>query len=379
MGFTGTIGHEFIGQVTKMNIANNSNDGECENQDDLLQSKFLNQYVCGDINLPCAQKTCTICHNPNIEGKNQSYFLRRNHCPNRTVLGILNHNGSFGEYITLPIQNLHLVPKNMIPSTNSTQANSTAADAMATTADTTMNNNQENKLMKSVFSEPLAAAFRIVEQKLISYDERKPDKVAILGDGKLGLMIAEVLGREYLKHQSIASNDNKQIPPPLLLGKHESKLSLIKDCGVQTLHIENIFQDKNMDNEPIAEYMKQYDVVVDATGNPNGLLLASKLCRPMGKIVLKSTCAVGKEFNTAPFVIDELFVIGSRCGPIDVALQLLALEEEEREEEKDDVTIPPINVEKYITKVFSLKDAEEAIEFAAKKSTMKVLIDCTIP
>ena len=109
-------------------------------------------------------------------------------------------------------------------------------------------------------------------------------------------------------------------------------------------------------------YAGAFDVVVDATGSPAGLALAASLCRPMGKLVLKSTCASGSEqFNAAPFVIDELQVVGSRCGPIDKALEMLHL----------------INAEKYITKTFPLSQAPEAIQCAAEKTTMKVQIICS--
>ena len=120
--------------------------------------------------------------------------------------------------------------------------------------------------------------------------------------------------------------------------------------------------------------MAQYDVVVDATGSPSGLNLAAGLCRPMGTLVLKSTCAAGEKFNAAPFVIDELKVVGSRCGPIDKALELLNL--------LDDVTSDKPNerslhVKKYITKTFPLSKANDAIKCAAEKTTMKVQIICS--
>ena len=121
--------------------------------------------------------------------------------------------------------------------------------------------------------------------------------------------------------------------------------------------------------------MNRYDVVIDATGSPNGLTMAMSLCRPMGKLVLKSTCAAGvKGFHSAPIVIDELSVVGSRCGPIDVALKLL---EKNSVEASQNGGIPPLRMEKYITKTFPLSQAREALEFAALKTTMKVQLVMT--
>jgi threonine dehydrogenase-like Zn-dependent dehydrogenase len=114
------------------------------------------------------------------------------------------------------------------------------------------------------------------------------------------------------------------------------------------------------------QYARNYDVVVDATGSPVGLSLAAALTRPMGTLVLKSTCAAVTKFNAAPFVIDELKVVGSRCGPVGKALECLNSAEQ-----------PPLNVSKYITKTFPLQQAEEAIRVAADKSTMKVQIICS--
>eukprot|EP00584_Thalassiosira_punctigera_P011474 CAMPEP_0172567920 /NCGR_PEP_ID=MMETSP1067-20121228/117742_1 /TAXON_ID=265564 ORGANISM="Thalassiosira punctigera, Strain Tpunct2005C2" /NCGR_SAMPLE_ID=MMETSP1067 /ASSEMBLY_ACC=CAM_ASM_000444 /LENGTH=125 /DNA_ID=CAMNT_0013359377 /DNA_START=24 /DNA_END=401 /DNA_ORIENTATION=+ len=116
--------------------------------------------------------------------------------------------------------------------------------------------------------------------------------------------------------------------------------------------------------------MNRYDVVVDATGNPNGLSLSMSLCRPMGTLVLKSTCAAGvKGFHSAPIVIDELSVVGSRCGPIDVALDLL---EKNSTSTDENGGVPPLRMEKYVTRTFPLSRAREALEFAALRSTMKV-------
>ena len=150
------------------------------------------------------------------------------------------------EYLTLPVRNLHLVPDDI-------------SDEVA------------------VFSEPLAAACRIPEQGLVCYDSTRPDKVAILGDGKLGLMIAEVLGREHSRHGLTSDK-------PVLFGKHQQKLDLVKESGVDCKLVAEC-QDEKAFNGVAAAHAAKYDVVVDATGSPAGLSLSAGLCRPMGTLV----------------------------------------------------------------------------------------------
>lgn len=169
---------------------------------------------------------------------------------------------------------------------------------------------------------PLAAACRIVEQNLTQYLDNGninnsgcgsvlPDKVAILGDGMLGLMIAEVLGCEHLMRLGSCNKYTK----PILFGKHEHKLDLVRESSGVDCRLVSDCKDEKAFNGVSANYAGMFDVVVDATGSPVGLLFASGLCHPMGTLVLKSTCAAGRAFNAAPFVIDKLKVIGSRCGP----------------------------------------------------------------
>lgn len=332
MGFHGVLGHEFVGRVVEVN-----------SDDSGLRTKWTDQRVCGDINVGCAD--CFVCLNAQgLDNRSGCCQMSRNHCPFRTVLGILNHNGTMAEYLTLPISNLHCVPDGM-------------SDEVA------------------VFSEPLAAACRIVEQGLVRYEGPHPDRVAIVGDGKLGLMIAEVLGREHASRLgeggSAANPDGKLPAPPIMFGKHEHKMDLVREsAGVDCRPVTDC-KDEKAFNGVAAEYAGKFDVVVDATGSPAGLSLAAGLCRPMGTLVLKSTCAAGEQFNAAPFVIDELKVIGSRCGPIDKALELLSL---------DDSSIgplKPLGVSKYITKTFPLSDAADAIKCAAERTTMKVQIICS--
>jgi len=281
MGFKGILGHEFVGRVIS------APDKEWEGK-----------RVTGDINLACT--ACDVCYLRNDRS--------RNHCPKRTVLGILGKDGTMAEYLTLPLRNLHIIPDSVSDE-------------------------------EAVFVEPLAAACRITEQGLV----KTTDKVAILGDGKLGLMCAEVLGRHGCNHR------------PILFGKHKDKMSHVSELVDTRLVSE-------AQGEGAEVHRGSFDVVVDATGNPNGMKLASELCRPMGILVLKSTCAMGESFNAAPFVIDELKIVGSRCGPFPKAIELL-------KEHK-------LNLSKYLTRTFKLADAEEAIKYAAQRSTMKVQLMC---
>ena len=161
--------------------------------------------------------------------------------------------------------------------------------------------------------------------------------------------------------------------PPILFGKHRHKLDLVKDSGVECRLVKECYTDETTMEEVAAHHINAYDVVIDSTGNPNGLTLAMTLCRPMGRLVLKSTCAAGvKGFNSAPIVIDELQVVGSRCGPIDTALELLEGNSTEVKTENGEVISPPLRMEKYITECFPLSRVRDALECAAKKSTMKV-------
>ncbi|KAL7516750.1 hypothetical protein ACHAWX_001730 [Stephanocyclus meneghinianus] len=335
MGFTGTLGHEFVGRVVKLH----------DDASEELKEKWINERVCGDINLGCCNDVnrnavCGVCDDKlDYDGVHSK--MSRNHCPNRTVLGILNQDGTFAEYMILPIVNLHKVPEG-IP----------------------------NEV--AVFAEPLAAACRIIEQGLVhfTYAENKSrsarggDKVAILGDGKLGLCVAEILGREYLSCISSSNVSQPKPPAPVLFGKHRHKLDLVVDSGVQTRLVSECYQDDEQ-KQVSPDHMNHYDVVIDATGSPNGLILSMSLCRPMGTLVLKSTCAAGVSgFHSAPIVIDELMVVGSRCGPIERALEVLSAE--------TTANLPPFQMEKYVTKTFPLSQVGKALACAAEKTTMKV-------
>ncbi|MBO5947299.1 alcohol dehydrogenase catalytic domain-containing protein [bacterium] len=271
MGYNGILGHEFVGEVVEINGQDKS---------------LLNKRVVGEINLGCDD--CAWC----------AQNLAR-HCPNRSTLGILNKDGCFCEYLTMPIQNLLEVPENVTDE-------------------------------EAVFVEPLAAACEIFEQKHIRPDE----KVVVLGDGKLGLLIALTLNAMGLD--------------VLLVGKHQNKLDIAKAQKVKTILLNDI------KIEPI------YDVVVEATGSVSGFETSVALTKPRGTLVLKSTIATGKELNLAPIVINEITVLGSRCGQFAPALRLL-------EQEK-------IDVKPLISKIYDFDDAIEAFEANKQKDTIKVLM-----
>ena len=237
------------------------------------------------------------CKEPNCEWCGQKLYR---HCPNRHTLGIWKKDGCMAEYFTMPIEVLFEVP-------NSVETNQAA------------------------FVEPLAAACEITEQLHI-----KPmDKVVILGDGKLGLITALTL--------------NALNADVLLVGKHQNKLDIAVAQGVKTQLL----------NEFRVE--KIYDVVVEATGSANGFETAMALTKPRGTLVLKSTVASGKELNLAPIVIDEITVLGSRCGQFPPALRLL---------EKKKIDFSPM-----ISGVYPAEKSLEAFEKNKEKDTLKVLIE----
>lgn len=239
--------------------------------------------VAGEINLNCCK--CQWC----------KCGLGR-HCPSRAVLGIVNYPGAFSEFLTLPERNLHVV-SDRVP------------DEVA------------------VFIEPLAAACEILDQ--VSFPCGA--EVAVLGDGKLGLLIAQVLAvHGFTVHQ---------------FGRHEEKLRIAATSGVET-HLSAEF--------PIAAYQW----VVDATGTSEGLRQAVRMVRPRGSIILKSTVHGMAQVDTAPIIVNEITLVGSRCGRFEPALQLL--------------NRGLINVRDMISAEFPLKDAPLAFEKAASKGTLKV-------
>lgn len=222
------------------------------------------------------------------------------HCPDRHTLGIWRKDGVFAEYFTMPLETLFEVPDNVTDE-------------------------------QAVFVEPLAAACEISEQLHI-----KPfQKVIVLGDGKLGLITALEL--------------NSQNVDVTLVGKHQNKLDIAKAQGVKTRLLNDL------------KVEKVYDVVVEATGSISGFETALALTKPRGVLVLKSTIAASKEFNLAPIVIDEITVLGSRCGQFPAALRLLQAER--------------IDFSPLISARYKADEAIKAFEKNKEKDVLKVLIE----
>ena len=236
------------------------------------------------------------CHDVNCEWCNKGLVR---HCPNRHTIGIWKKDGCFAQYITLPTEVLFEVPENV-------------SDEQV------------------VFVEPLAAACEILEQLHI----QPIQKVLVQGDGKLGLTTALTLN---------AFNYDVT-----LVGKHQNKLDIAKKQGVKTVLLDNL------------EIKPEWEIVVEATGSISGFETAMALTKPRGTLVLKSTVAGAKEFNLAPIVIDEITVLGSRCGQFKPALKLL---------ENNRIDFKP-----FISGVYSVDEAMEAFEKNKEKDTLKVLI-----
>ena len=248
-GFRGTPGHEFVGEVAGVQGVSAA-----------AKKKWLGRRVCGEINVSCSaygfKPVCDFCRRG-----------LRTHCTRRTVLGIVNHDGAFAEYLALPLENLVLLSKNVTDE-------------------------------QAVFVEPLAAACEILEQINI----RKFGAVGVLGDGKLAQLVARVL--------------RTAIPRVMMYGKHEKKLALGRRAGIQTKKVRGDASDLNRIKE-------NYRLVVEATGSPNGLTLAQHMTEPRGTLVLKSTFHGVAPVETWPIVVKEITVVGSRCGPFAKAMGLL--------------------------------------------------------
>lgn len=262
MGFRGVLGHEFVATTA---------DG---------------RRVTAEINNAC--HACPTCRS-GLPG----------HCSNRTVLGILNHDGAMADFVTVPERNLHAIPD--------------AVDDRA-----------------AVFVEPLAAAFRIIQQVPVTPETR----ATVAGDGKLGLLSAWVL---RLAGAAVT-----------LVGKHPAKLELTGP-GIATCPLSEV-----------ARLARSQDLVVDCTGSPTGLATALGLVRPTGTVVLKTTVAGDHALSLAPAVIDEVRVVGSRCGPFAPAIAALAA--------------GTIDVRPLIQAVLPLDDAEAAFAAATGPGARKILL-----
>ncbi len=270
MGFHGVLGHEFVGIVE-----------EAPHHPDLV-----GQRVVGEINAAC--RVCPVCQ-----------AGRPTHCPHRTTLGIDRRDGAFADYLALPPENLHPLPDDV---TND----------------------------QAVFTEPLAAACQILEQVPID----PSDRVLVIGDGKLGLLCAQVLQRAGCRLT--------------VLGRHREKLQILAARGIHT-------------SQDPASLSPGFDIVVEATGTPDGLTLARECVRPRGTIVLKSTYHGQTTVDMTSLVIHEITVVGSRCGPFPAALALLKAH--------------AIDVQSLIHQRFPIERATEAFACAAQKGVLKVIVD----
>jgi threonine dehydrogenase-like Zn-dependent dehydrogenase len=247
--FLGTPGHEFVGEVA-----------DAHGISATTKKRWIGRRVCGEINVSCRaygyKPVCDFCRRG-----------LKTHCARRTVLGIVNHDGAFAEYLALPLENLHVVPAHVTDE-------------------------------QAVFVEPLAAACEILKQ----VHARKFSSVAVLGDGKLAQLIARVL--------------RTAIPRVVMYGKHEKKLALARHAGIATRKVRGGASD-------LKRIKEQFPLLVEATGSPTGFSLAQQMIEPRGTLVLKSTFHGAASVETWPIVVKELTVIGSRCGPFAEAIVLL--------------------------------------------------------
>ncbi len=267
-GFRGTPGHEFVGEVMEAS-----------------DRSWVGERVVGEINLAC--RKCEWC----ARGWGR-------HCPKRTVLGIVKQPGAFRELLTLPEQNLRLVPR-------------------------------EISSEEAVFVEPLAAACEILDQVRI----RAGTAVAVLGDGKLGLLVGQVLqAHGAVVHQ---------------YGRHKEKLRIAEQAGISTEIVKKL---------PVGKY----EIVVEATGSSEGLRQAVQMTQPRGTVVMKSTVHGAVSIDSAPVIVNEITLVGSRCGRFEPALRLLKSRK--------------VRVNAMISEVFPLKNAPEAFRKAAQRGVLKVLL-----
>jgi 2-desacetyl-2-hydroxyethyl bacteriochlorophyllide A dehydrogenase len=287
-GFEGTLGHEFVGVIEDLEAAARPL-GRAPAEEPLLTRGLLTPgtRVVGEINAGCG--TCALC----TSGDSR-------HCPSRTVLGIVGRDGAHAEFLKLPVVNLLAVPDQI-------------SDEQA------------------VFTEPLAAACGILERTSITNESR----VAVIGDGKLGLLCAQVIATTGAE--------------VTLVGKHDSKLRIAQRRGIETSMIDQAKSRR-----------RGFDVVIEASGAPSGFDLALDLLRPRGVLVLKSTFHGSTEMNAARIVVDEISVIGSRCGRFAPALDLLKQKQ--------------VDLDNLISDEFPLAEGVPAMRRAAEPGVMKVLL-----
>ena len=277
--FSGVPGHEFVADIVR-----------APGREDLEGHRAV-----ADINCGCGECPECLCRG-------------QSHCPDRSVIGIRGRQGAFAQYLTAPVENLHNLPEGM-------------PDRLA------------------VFAEPLAAALRITQQIHVTAAMR----IAVLGDGKLGLLTAMALRTTN--------------PDILLVGRHPEKLKIFEEVGGKTLQI----------GQEEASALRgeagdtAYDLVVEATGNPEGMEQAVRMCRPMGTIALKTTARHSASFPFAGIAVQEQRIIGSRCGDLDLALHYLQY--------------GLVDPEPLIETVLPWTEITRGVEIAAERGSKKVLLD----
>ncbi|MBD3337098.1 MAG: alcohol dehydrogenase catalytic domain-containing protein [Candidatus Eisenbacteria bacterium] len=277
MGFTGILGHEFVGRVAGLNPGASG-----------APAFSPGERVVGEINLAC--RTCPICRRG-----------LTNHCPHRRVLGIQDKDGVFAPHATLPLENLHRVPEGVDDE-------------------------------RAVFTEPLAAALEIPEQVSVE----PASQVLVVGDGRLGLLVTMVLARV-----------SRQVT---LLGRHEERAGIVEELGVRWVAA--------ADGDGLG---RDFDIAVEASGSPEGWNTGLAHLRPRGTLVLKTTTHQSRAWNPAPLVIDEITVVGSRCGPFPRALEWLA---EGR-----------VDPRALISRRLPLSAGADALELAGGRGSLKVLLE----
>jgi 2-desacetyl-2-hydroxyethyl bacteriochlorophyllide A dehydrogenase len=255
--------------------------------EETTDNKLLGNRVVGEINAGCGK--CDLCRAGDPR-----------HCASRTVLGIVSRDGAHAEYLRLPLSNLIPLPEK-IPDEH------------------------------AVFTEPLAAACGVLDRVSIT----ESDKVAVIGDGKLGLLCAQVTA---LSGASV-----------MVVGKHSGKLRIAERRGIETAN-----------NKQAAKKRRAFDVVIEASGSPSGFALALELLKAKGQLVLKSTFHGATEFEASRVVVDEISIIGSRCGRFAPAIDLLKK--------------GAIDVDSLISEEYPLADAVHAMSRASAKGVLKVLL-----
>src|SRR5256714_3607912 len=288
-GFQGTLGHEFVGVIESVRADGAARSSERTQSTEPLLTCGLTpgQRVVGEINAGCG--ACDLCRSGDSR-----------HCANRTVLGIVGRDGAHAEFLKLPVVNLLPVPTEISDE-------------------------------RAVFTEPLAAACGILERVSIE----NTTTVAVVGDGKLGLLCAQVI-------RTTGADVT-------LVGKHDSKLAIARRRGIETKTISEV-----------NKLSRHFDVVVEASGSPSGFELALDLLRPRGVLVLKSTFHGATEMNAARIVVDEISGVGSRCGRFAPAFELLKSN--------------PLEVDTLISDEFPLAEGVRAMARAGEPGVLKVLL-----